>query len=109
MMRTALLSLMLLAATVLPAWSKTVGLWRDAPMYMSDGLVQALKEAGWETVTLGRADLADGGKLDKLDVVFLPGGWNAYTYAGFRARRNWPRRTPCASLSSPEKKHSPPT
>ena len=82
----------LLALTVLAMASvcsgKTVGLWKDARSYITDGMLATLREAGWETVILERADLSEEGKLADLDVVFLPGGWNAYYFANFTARRN---------------------
>ena len=70
------------------AWGRTVGLWKDARSYITDGMLATLREGGWQTVILERKDLSDGGGLADLDVVFLPGGWNAYYFANFAARRN---------------------
>ncbi|NLB54964.1 MAG: hypothetical protein GX811_04225, partial [Lentisphaerae bacterium] len=68
--------------------AKTVGLWKDARSAITDGLVQTLTDAGWEIVSLSGGDLSDWEKLSELDVIFLPGGWNAYNFANFDARRN---------------------
>jgi hypothetical protein len=35
---------------VSPGWSGTLGLWKEAPLYVSDGLLKTLKPAGWKTV-----------------------------------------------------------
>ncbi len=69
-------------------WGKTVGVWQVAPLYVNAAMVKTLDEAGWHIVTVGSTNLADGAFLDKLDVLFLPGGWEAYRFAGFQARRN---------------------
>ena len=78
----------LLAVPARIGWGGTLGLWKESPIYVSDGLLKTLKLAGWETVVIGRSELTDGKKLKDLDVIFLPGGWNAYAFAGFKARRN---------------------
>lgn len=69
-------------------WGKTVGLWEVTPLYVTDAMVKTFEEAGWRVVTVGNADLDHGAALAELDVLFLPGGWDAYRFAGFRARRN---------------------
>ena len=79
-----MLAMFLAAGTV---WSGTVGLWKDGRSYITDGMLKTLAEAGWQTVILQGKDLSDEAKLGGLDVVFLPGGWNAYWFADFKARR----------------------
>ena len=82
-----------LAAAILLAFAselglgKTVGLWKDARSAITDGMIKTLQEAGWQTVILQGRDLSDDAKLDALDALFLPGGWNAYFFADFKARR----------------------
>jgi len=70
------------------ASGKTVGLWKVAPQYVSDAMIRTLEKGGWRVVTVGNADLDDGKVLADLDVLFLPGGWDAYRFVGFKARRN---------------------
>ncbi|NLE66066.1 MAG: hypothetical protein GX608_01430 [Lentisphaerae bacterium] len=82
-----LVFLLLCAAMIETGWGKTVGLWRDDRSYITDGMLKTLQAAGWQTVILSGKDLSDEAKLSGLDVVFLPGGWNAYWFADFRARR----------------------
>jgi hypothetical protein len=75
-----------LAAT--SGWSKTVGVWQVAPRYVTEAMVKTLEEGGWRVVILAGTNLADAAALDGVDVVFVPGGWDAYHLAGFKARRN---------------------
>jgi hypothetical protein len=82
------LAILILFVTARTTWSGTLGLWKESPIYVSDGMLKTLEQAGWKTVIIERADLVDGAKLNDLDVIFLPGGWNAYAFAGFKARRN---------------------
>ena len=79
-----MLALFLAAGTV---WSGTVGLWKDGRSYISDGMLKTLADEGWQTVILHGKDLSDEAELGGLDVIFLPGGWNAYWFANFDARR----------------------
>ena len=85
-MKKMLVLLLLVTGEV--GWGKTVGLWQDARSYIREGMLATLKEAGWQTVILQGAGLSDEGGLAELDVVFLPGGWNAYWFANFPARRS---------------------
>ncbi|MBI2190656.1 MAG: HEAT repeat domain-containing protein [Planctomycetes bacterium] len=80
-----MLAILLAGGTV---WGGTVGLWKDARSYISDGMLKTLTDAGWQTAILQGNDLSDETKLAGLDVVFLPGGWNAYWFADFNARRS---------------------
>ena len=75
------------AAMIETGWGKTVGLWKDERSYITDGMLKTLQAAGWQTVILQGKDLSDEAKLAGLDVIFLPGGWNAYWFADFHARR----------------------
>ena len=87
-MKKIVLLLLLVTVVGRVGWAKTVGLWKDRRSYITDGMLATLHEAGWRTVILERQDLSEGTKLADLDVVFLPGGWNAYYFANFTARRN---------------------
>ncbi|MDP6114746.1 MAG: HEAT repeat domain-containing protein [Planctomycetota bacterium] len=69
-------------------WGGTVGLWKDRKSYITDGMLATLREAGWKTMILEGKDISDGGKLADLDVVFLPGGHNAYGFPGSDESRN---------------------
>ena len=69
------------------AWGETVGIWKDARSYITDGMLKTLTDDGWQTVILQGKDLSNEAKLAGLDVLFLPGGWNAYWFADFNARR----------------------
>ncbi len=69
-------------------FGKTVGLWTVSPRYATAAITNTLSAAGWTVVTLGNADLDEGAKLAGLDVIFMPGGWDVYGLAGFKARRN---------------------
>lgn len=79
---------MLLVTTADDSWGKTVGLWKVAPVYVTEPITKVLDEGGWRVVTVGNKELADGAVLAEIDVLFLPGGWDAYWFAGFKARRN---------------------
>ncbi|NLB54901.1 MAG: HEAT repeat domain-containing protein, partial [Lentisphaerae bacterium] len=68
-------------------FSKTIGIWQDIRSHISDGMIMTMEKDGWETVILKGNDLSNEEKLAGLDVLFLPGGWNAYFYADFAARR----------------------
>ncbi|NLE67886.1 MAG: hypothetical protein GX608_10730, partial [Lentisphaerae bacterium] len=68
-------------------WGRTVGLWQDGRSGITDGMLKTLAEAGWQTEILKGKDLSDEAKLGGLDVLFLPGGHNAYFFADFKARR----------------------
>ena len=81
----SLLAVMFLAQA---GWGKTVGLWKVSPIYVNDTMVKTLSGAGWRIVTLGSTNLTDATVLEGLDVIFLPGGWDVYRLAGFKARRN---------------------
>jgi HEAT repeat protein len=78
------LALLLVGGTV---WGGTVGLWKDGRSYITDGMLKTLTNDGWKTVILQGKDLSNEAKLAGLDVLFLPGGWNAYWFADFNARR----------------------
>jgi HEAT repeat protein len=69
------------------SWGKTVGLWKDERSHISDGMLKTLNDAGWQTTILTGNDLSDEAKLAALNVIFLPGGWNASWFADFHARR----------------------
>ena len=79
-----ILAMFLSAGTVS---SGTVGIWKDGRSYITDGMLKTLAEAGWESAILHGKDLSDEAKLGGLDLLFLPGGWNAYWFADFKARR----------------------
>ena len=68
-------------------WGRTVGLWQDGRSGITDGMLKTLAEAGWQTEILKGKGLSDEAKLGRLDVLFLPGGHNAYFFADFKARR----------------------
>jgi len=68
-------------------FGKTVGLFKDERSAINEGMLKTLNEVGWTTSILTTADLADEAKLAGLDVIFLPGGWNAYNFANIQARR----------------------
>ncbi|MDA1142333.1 MAG: HEAT repeat domain-containing protein [Planctomycetota bacterium] len=78
------LTVLLAAGT---SWGATVGLWKDGRSYITEGMLKTLTDEGWQTVILQGKDLSDEAKLGALDVIFLPGGWNAYWFADFNARR----------------------
>ncbi|NLB54499.1 MAG: hypothetical protein GX811_01800, partial [Lentisphaerae bacterium] len=68
-------------------FSKTIGLHKDGRSIIPDGLIKTLNDAGWETVILSDADIAKEEKLADLDMLFFTGGWNAYFFPKFEARR----------------------
>ncbi|NLE66461.1 MAG: HEAT repeat domain-containing protein, partial [Lentisphaerae bacterium] len=70
-----------------PSWGKAIGIWKDERSAIAEGMLKTLQDDGWQTVILAGKDLSDEAKLAGLDVVFLPGGWNAYWFADFNARR----------------------
>lgn len=72
----------------LPGWCKTIGIWKVAPMYVTAPVLKTLEDAGWRVVILGNTNLIDDIALDNVDVIFMPGGWDVYQLAGFKARRN---------------------
>ncbi|MBI2190668.1 MAG: beta-N-acetylglucosaminidase domain-containing protein [Planctomycetes bacterium] len=80
-----MLAMLLAGGTV---YGKTVGLWNVAPRYVTDAMTKMIEKAGWRVVTVGNRDLDEGAVLADLDVLFLPGAWDAYRLAGFRVRRN---------------------
>ncbi len=67
---------------------KRVGVFKDARSHITDGMLKTLAEAQYEVEIIERRDLQQGDKLQCLDVLFLPGGWNALKFAGFHGRRN---------------------
>jgi len=77
-----------LLLTGIPGWGKTVGLWKVTPRYATDTIVKTLDEADWRVVTIGTSNLVDDTGLAGLDVILIPGGWDAYRLASFKARRN---------------------
>lgn len=77
----------LFAALTGIGWGRTIGLWKDGRSYITDGMLKTLQDDGWQTVILQGKDLSDEARLSGLDVVFLPGGWNEYWFADFKARR----------------------
>jgi len=79
--------LLVCVCVVSTGWGKTVGLWKDERSSINEGMLKTLAEAGWQTTILQGKDLSDTAKLTGLDVIFLPGGWNAYSFADFNARR----------------------
>jgi hypothetical protein len=87
-MKKVLVALLMLAAGAHIGWGKTVGVWKVAPHHVTDAIVKTLDQGGWRVVTIGNTNLADGAVLADLDVLFLPGGWDVYRFAGFQARRN---------------------
>lgn len=82
-----LMAFVIMAAVSNTAVSKTVGLWKDARSYITDGMLKTFQEDGWQTIILQGKDLSDEAKLAGLDVVVLPGGHNQYFFADFHARR----------------------
>lgn len=86
MMKAALILGLLMAN--MTGWGKTVGIFKDERSEITDGMLKTLQDAGWQTVIMtNKADWAAEDKLSGLDVIFLPGGWNAYWFANFNARR----------------------
>ena len=79
-------ALWLCAAAICPG--KTLGLYKDDSSGITEGLLRTLQDGGWQVTILTAMDLANPAKLAGMDVVFLPGGNNAYDFAGFNARRN---------------------
>jgi len=79
--------LVLLVLVSQVGWGKTLGLWKDGRSEITDGMMKTFQEAGWTIVMLQGADLGDDAKLAGMDVVFLPGGWNAVNFADLKARR----------------------
>ena len=69
-------------------WGKTVGLWKDERSEISAGMLKTFQEAGWQITILTNNDLSSEDKVAGLDVIFLPGGWNAVNFADLKARRN---------------------
>ncbi|MDP6355952.1 MAG: hypothetical protein QF473_12655 [Planctomycetota bacterium] len=80
-----ILAMLVAGSTV---WGGTIGLRKDRKSYITDGMLATLREAGWKTVILEGKDISAGAKLADLDVVFLPGGHNAYGFPGFDESRN---------------------
>ncbi|NLB54690.1 MAG: hypothetical protein GX811_02805 [Lentisphaerae bacterium] len=68
-------------------FSKTIGLHKDGSCVLPEGLIKTLNDAGWETVFVTNADLANEEKLADLDILFFTGGWNRYFFPDFEARR----------------------
>lgn len=68
--------------------AKVVGLYNDPRSGLADGMTKTLQEAGYQTKIIDKVALRDKKRLDELDVIFLPGGWNATNYADFVARKN---------------------
>ncbi len=77
-----------LIAWTLAADTGRIGVFKDARSHITDGILLTLTEAGYETQIIDRNDLQQAEKLLKIDVLFLPGGWNAIKFAGFNGRRN---------------------
>ncbi len=86
-MKKQLAAAILLGFAAQAGFGKTVGLWKDPRSAITDGMIKTLHEEGWQTVILQGKDLSDEAKLEGTDVLFLPGGWNAYFFADFKARR----------------------
>ncbi|MDD5676535.1 MAG: HEAT repeat domain-containing protein [Kiritimatiellae bacterium] len=80
--------LVMISALASAADVKRVGVFEDARSYITPGMLKTLAEAQYETEIITRKDLQQGDKLNRLDVLFLPGGWNALKFDGFNGRRN---------------------
>ena len=70
--------------------AKTIGIWAEGRNYVSDGLTNTLAEAGWDIVWFSRKDKSfeNVEKLNKTDVIFAGGGWNAYFFPTPKSRLN---------------------
>lgn len=92
-MRTGILqalAMLLIGSMALaePGDFKRVGVFKDARSHITDGMLKTLEDAQYVVEIIARRDLNDGEKLQRLDVLFLPGGWNSLNFAGFHGRRN---------------------
>ena len=70
------------------AAAKTIGVWVDGRSYVSDGFTNSLAEAGWNIEWFSKNDLENVEKLDKTDVMYCGGGWNAYFFPTPKSRLN---------------------
>ena len=72
------------------AGAKTIGIWAEGRNYVSDGLTNTLAEAGWDIVWFTKKDKSFESveKLNKTDVIFCGGGWNAYFFPTPKSRLN---------------------
>ena len=68
--------------------AKTIGVWVDVRSYVSDGFTNSLAEAGWKIEWFSKNDIENAEKLDKTDVFFAGGGWNAYFFPTPKSRMN---------------------
>ena len=72
------------------AGAKTIGIWAEGRSYVSDGFTNTLAEAGWDIVWFSKKDKSFESveKLNKTDVIFAGGGWNAYFFPSPKSRLN---------------------
>ncbi len=93
MLKSGILPALVLTLTASLALAETgtlkrVGVFKDARSHITGSMLKTLAEAQYEVEIIERRDLQAGEKLQRLDVLFLPGGWNALNFAGFHGRRN---------------------
>ena len=88
MRKLLLLSAVFVAISANALADKKVGLFKDSKSYITDGMEMTLRDAGYRTEIITREDVQKGDKLNDLDVVFLPGGWNALNFVNFTGRKN---------------------
>ena len=74
-------------ASAQPCFGRTVGILKDARSGITEGMIKTLEAGGWKTEILSIQDIAGEEKTRDVDVIFLPGGFNAYNFADFKARR----------------------
>ena len=74
-------------AAAQPCFGRTVGILKDARSGITEGMIKTLEAGGWKTEILSIQDIAGEEKTRDVDVIFLPGGFNAYNFAEFKARR----------------------
>ncbi len=65
-----------------------VGLFKDGRSGELAGIRKTLETEGFDTRELNKKDVQKRSSLDGLDVLYLPGGWNAPDFLGHLGRHN---------------------
>ena len=88
-MQARIVGVLWVAAVLAQAgFGKTVGIHKDARALATDGMLQTLQEAGWQTVTLDDKALTNETALAGVDVILFTGGWGQYYFPKYTARRS---------------------
>ncbi|MDD5679497.1 MAG: HEAT repeat domain-containing protein [Kiritimatiellae bacterium] len=64
-----------------------VGIFIDGRSGDMTGLTATLRQEGMTATNIAAKDLCNPAKLQELDVLFFPGGWNASQFLNFEARK----------------------